>query len=117
MPGLDKSLVEHILPIKEWFKPHKQSLRKFNPEPIPMIKEVQCLLKAGFIRMATYADWLSNIVLVIKKNGKVRVCIDFRDLNLAMSKDEYVMPIANILVDVAAKHGILSFMDRHLGYN
>ena len=62
-------------------------------------------------------NWLSNIVPVIKKNGQVRICIDFRNLNLAMPKGEYVMPIAEMLVDVAANNGILTFMDGYLGYN
>ena len=62
------------------------------------------LLKAGFIRTTRYVEWLSNVVLVVKKNGKLRVCIDFRNLNLATPKDEYPMPVADQLVDAAAKH-------------
>ena len=57
------------------------------------------------------------MVLVIKKNGKIKVCIDFRNLNLATPKDEYQMPMADQLVDAAANHQILSFMDGHSGYN
>ncbi|GKV53168.1 hypothetical protein SLEP1_g59706 [Rubroshorea leprosula] len=54
---------------------------------------------------------------VVKKNGKLRVCIDFRNLNLATPKDEYPMPVTDLLVDGVARHRILSFMDRHSGYN
>jgi len=54
---------------------------------------------------------------MIKKNVQVWVCTDFRDLNLVTPKDEYVMPIADMLVDVVAKHGFLTFMDGHFGYN
>ncbi|XP_072074112.1 uncharacterized protein [Arachis hypogaea] len=50
-------------------------------------------------------------------NGKLRVCIDFRDLNSATPKDEYPMPIADMLIDSTAGHEMLSFMDGYLGYN
>ena len=44
-------------------------------------------------------QWLANIVPMMKKNGKLTVCVDFRDLSATTSKDMYVMPIANMLVD------------------
>ena len=53
----------------------------------------------------------------IKRNGKVRICIDFRNLNLATPKDEYVMPVADMLIDSAAGRKILSLMDGYAGYN
>ena len=52
---------------------------------------------------------------VVKKNGKMRVCIEFRNLNLATPKDEYPMPIVDLLVDSSAGHQILSTMDGHSG--
>ena len=75
------------------------------------------LLKVGFIRTTRYVEWLSNIVPVMKKNGKLRVCIDFRDLNTTTPKDEYPMPVVDLLVDRSAGHSIMSMMDGHLGYN
>ena len=52
-----------------------------------------------------------------KKNGKLRVCIDFRDLNKVTPMDGYPMPIADMLVDAAAGHKGNSFMDGNVGYN
>ena len=52
-----------------------------------------------------------------KKNGKLRVCIDFRDLNKATPMDGYPMPIADMLVDAAVGHKVISFMDGNAGYN
>ena len=52
-----------------------------------------------------------------KKNRKLRVCIDFRDLNKATLMDGYPMPIAEMVVDAAAGHKIISFMDGNAGYN
>jgi hypothetical protein len=54
---------------------------------------------------------------VLKKNGKLRVCIDFRDLNKATPMDGYPMPIADHLVDAASGHKVISFMDDNVGYN
>jgi hypothetical protein len=57
-------------------------------------------------------------VLVEKKGTKkLRVCIDFRDLNKGTPKDEYPMPIADFLVNVASGHRILSILDGNAGYN
>ncbi|XP_024190383.1 uncharacterized protein LOC112194368 [Rosa chinensis] len=55
--------------------------------------------KSGIIRVAKYNQWLSNIVSVRKKNGKMRVCVEYRDLNLATPKDVYPMLVADMLVD------------------
>ena len=54
---------------------------------------------------------------MLKKNGKVRVCIDFRDLNKATPMDDYLVPIADLLVDAAPEHKVISFMDGNAGYN
>ena len=118
MPGLDRTLVEHELRIKPGCKPFRQPPRRFSIETQLGIKdELVRLLNVGFIRTARYVEWLANIVPVLKKNGALRICIDFRNLNLATPKDEYAMPLFDLLIDTAANHAILSFMDGHAGYN
>jgi hypothetical protein len=65
-----------------------------------------------------YAKWVSNIVPVEKKNtGKIRVCIDFCNLNKATPKYEYPMPIADMLINNASGHRIISFLDGNASYN
>ena len=54
---------------------------------------------------------------MLKKNGKLRVCIDFRDLNKVTPMDGYLVPIADLLVDAAPEHKVISFMDDNAGYN
>ena len=66
--------------------------------------EVDCLLKVGFIRETFYPDWLSNPILVKKKNGKWRVCIDFINLNEAYPKDSFLLPRIDQLVEATAGH-------------
>ncbi|XP_072087141.1 uncharacterized protein [Arachis hypogaea] len=118
IPGLDGSLVEHRLALKPNARPVKQTPRHFAPEINVKIKEeIERLIKAKFIRTARYVEWVSNIVPVMKKNGKLRVCINFRDMNNATPKDEYFIQIADMLIDSAAGNEILSFMDGYSGYN
>jgi hypothetical protein len=79
---------------------------------------VERLLDAEFIRPCRYAEWIFNIVPVEKKNtGKIRVCIDFCNLNKATPKDEYPMPIADMLINNASGHRVLIFLDGNVGYN
>jgi hypothetical protein len=119
MPGLDRSIVEHQLPIKSGFKPYKKPPRKIYKDEVlaDVKKEVERLLDANFIRPCRYAEWISNIVPVYKKNRKMRVCIDFRDLNRATPMDGCPMPVADLLVDAAAGRKVISFMDGNAGYN
>jgi hypothetical protein len=80
-------------------------------------KEIEKMLEVGFIRPCRYAEWISSIVPVQKKDGRWRVCVDFRDLNRATPKDEYPMPIAEMLINVVDGNKIMSFMDANAGYN
>ena len=80
-------------------------------------EEIEKLLKAKFIIPTRHVQWLANIVHVMKKNGKLRVCVDFRDLNFVTPKDMYVMHIADMLIDSTANNELLSFMDSFSGYN
>ena len=91
MPGLDRRLVEHKLPIKEGYLLVKQAKRRMSMETELKVKEeIERLAKACFIRPAIYAYRLSNIVLVLKRNtGAIRICLDYRNLNEATPKDEY----------------------------
>jgi hypothetical protein len=113
MPRLSRELVEHRLPFKAGFRPYIQGAGNFKPEIIRRVKEeVDRLLQAGFIQPCRYADWVSNIVPVEKKNTeKIRICVDFRNLNRATPKDEYPMPIADILIDSASSNKVISFLE------
>ena len=112
MPRLDSSLVEDRFPIKPKFHPFQQpSLRMSKEVELKINKEIEKLLKAKFIRPIRYVQWLVNIVPIMNKNGKLRVRIDFRDLNAPTLKDMYMMPITDMLVDSIGNNEFLSFMD------
>ena len=80
-------------------------------------EEIQKQLSVGFLLVVEYLKWLANVIPVPKKDGKVRVCVDFRDLNKANPKDDFPLPHIDILVDSTAGHPMLSFMDGFSRYN
>ena len=82
-----------------------------------MNEEIQKQLSVGFLSMVEYPEWLANVVPVPKKDNKVRVCFDFRDLNKASPKDDFPLPHIDMLVDSTVGHLMLSFMDGFSGYN
>ena len=75
------------------------------------------MLSAGFIREVYYHDWLANVILVKKANGKWRMCVDFTDLNKACPKDSFPLLRIDQLVDSTVGHKLLTFMDAFSGYN
>jgi hypothetical protein len=119
MPGLSREIVEHRLPIKSGFRPFKQKVRTFRLDLLPRIKDkIHRLLEANFIRPCRYAECVSNIVPVEnKESSKLRVHIDFRNLNRATPKDEYPMPIDDTLINNASENRIISFLDGNGRYN
>ena len=118
MPGIDHSIITHRLNVSPSFKPIRQKKRVFAPERDNAIKdEVHKLMAAKLIREVYYLDWLANVVMVKKANGKWRMCVDFTDLNKACPKDSYPLPRIDQLVDSTTGHKLLSFMDAFSGYN
>ena len=78
MPGLDPTIVQHHLPILPHARPVKQKLRRLHPRWSLQVKEeIQKQLNVGFLSVVEYPEWLANVVPVLKKDGKVRVCVDF----------------------------------------
>ncbi|KAI5430618.1 hypothetical protein KIW84_034997 [Lathyrus oleraceus] len=118
MPGLDTDIVQHFLPLKPECVPVKQKLRRTHPDMAVKIKEeVHKQIDAGFLVTSIYPLWVANIVPVPKKDGKVRMCVDYRDLNKASPKDDFPLPHIDMLVDNTAKFKVFSFMDGFSGYN
>jgi len=112
MPGLDTDIVVHRLPLKPECPPVKKKLRRTRPDMALKIKEeVRKQIDAGFLITSEYPQWLANIVPDPKKDGKVRMCVDYRDLNKASLKDDFPLPLIDVLVDSTAKSKVFS------GYN
>ena len=118
MPGLDTDIMEHHLPLKPECPPIKQKLRRTHPDMEMKIKEeVLKQIDVGFLVTSVYPQCIANIVLVPKKDGKVRMCVDYRDLNKASPKDDLPLLHIDMLVDSTKKFKVFSFMDGFSGYN
>ena len=87
-------------------------------ETILKIKEeVEKQLKASFLATITYFDYVTNIVLMPKKDGKVHMCIDYRDLNQANPKDNFPLPHIDTLIDNTMTNMFFLFMNEFSSYN
>ena len=118
MPGLDPGLVVHALNVDLGVKLVIQPVKVFHTDVETQItQEVKKLLATGFIKPIQHPKWLSNVVPVKKKNGQIRCCMDFCNLNKACPKDEFPLPNIDLLVDSATGSSMFSFMDRYSGYN
>ena len=116
MSSLDPTIVQHHLPILPHARPIKHKLRRLHPRWSLQVKEeIQKQLGVGFLLVVKYPEWLANVVPVPKKDGKVRVCVDFRDFNKA--SPDFPLPHIDMLVDNTVGHPMLSFMDGFSRYN
>ena len=118
MPGIDTSIVEHTINMYPDVKPVHQRLHHVHPKKAATIKaEVEKILRAGFIYPIPLTELVSNIVPVMKKQGTIRVCVDYQDVNQACPKDNYPTPFIDQIIDDCARCEIFSFMDGFSGYN
>lgn len=92
-------------------------LRRTRPDISKKIKdEVHKQFDAGFLAVTSYPPWVVNIVAVPKKDGKVRMCVDYHDLNIASPKDDFPLPHIDVLVNNTAQFSVFSFMDGFFDY-
>ena len=100
MPSILREVAEHSLYIQAGSKPVKQCLRRFDEEKRRAIgEEIHKLLAAGFIMEVFHPEWLANPVLVKKKNGKWRMCVDYTSLNKACPKNPFPLHHIDQIVD------------------
>ena len=115
---VDPDFICHHLNVNPSVVPKKQPPRRSSKEHADAVKEeVMKLKKAGAIKEVFYPVWLANTVVVKKKSGKWRVCVNFTNLNKACPKDPFPMPRIDRLVDATAGHPRMSFLDAFQGYH
>ncbi|XP_075655153.1 uncharacterized protein LOC142625361 [Castanea sativa] len=118
VPSVDPEFIVHKLNVDPLCPPKKQRLRRSAKEHVEAVRqEVGKLKEAGAIRETFFREWLINIVIVKKKSGKWRVCVDFTNLNRACLKDLFPMPKIDQLVDATCRHPKMSFLDAFQGYH
>jgi hypothetical protein len=114
-----RELVEHALNVDPKARPVKQPLRQFDePKRKAIAAELHRLENVGFIREIKTMTWVSNPMIVPKKNTNVcRVCVDYTSLNKHCQKDPFPLPRIDQIIDSTAGCGRLSFLDAYSGYN
>ena len=118
VPRVDSEFITHKLNVDPLYPSKKQKPRRSAKQHVEAIKqEVEKLKEVGAIREVFFPEWLSNTVVVKKKNGKWRVCVDFTDLNRACPKDPFPVLKIDQLVDATYGHPRMSFLDAFQGYH
>jgi hypothetical protein len=113
-----EDVVQHTIPLRDDTKSFQQKLRRINPKLAPLVQvELKKVLDVGIISPTRHSSWCSNLVVVRKKNGGIRLCIDFRNLNLACIKDNYPLPNMETLLQRVTGSKIMSMLDGFSGYN
>ena len=98
--------------------PIAQQRYRMNPNFAKQVKlEIDKLLAVGFIKPMNEVSWLSPIIVVPKKNGKIRVCVDYQKLNAATIIDPFPMPFFDAVLDAIAGHEMYSFLNGFFGYS
>jgi hypothetical protein len=89
-----------------------------NPNYGTVVKQnINKLLVIGFIQLVEKVTYLSPIVVVPKKNGKLKICVNFNKLNVATKKDPYLLPFTNEVMNIVARHDVYSFLDGYFRYH
>ena len=108
----------HQLNVNPKAVPRKQPHQRSSKDHVEAVKtKVNKLKQAGTIKEIFYPEWLANTVVVKKKNGKWRVCVDFTNLNKFYLKDPFPIPRIDQPVDATVGHPRMSFLDAFQGYH
>jgi hypothetical protein len=117
MPEIPREVIEHHLKIHHDAKPVQQKPRKQSIKRQNFIREEVCkLLQASFIEEVHHPEWLANPVIIPKANRKLRMCIDYTNLNKACPKDPYPLPRIDQIVESTSGCDLLSFIDAVGGF-
>jgi hypothetical protein len=118
LEGIPLQLAQHRIELDITIPPTRQARYKFNPNYATLVKQnIDKLLITRFIQSIKEATWLSPIIVIPKKISKLRICIDFRKLNVATKKDLYPKPFTYEVLNIIIGYGAYSFLDGYLGYH
>jgi hypothetical protein len=118
LKGIPPQLAQHKIEVDTTIPLTHHAKYRFNPNYAIIVKQdIDKSLTTGFIEFVEEATWLSPIVVVPMKNGKLKICIDFRKLNVATKKDPYPLPFTDEMMNTIAGYEIYSLLDGYLGYH
>jgi hypothetical protein len=110
MKGIHPDLCTHHIYIKEGVRPIHQPQCQMNPTMKDIVKEeLQKLLTTNFIYPISDSQWVSPLVMVPKKNGKWRICVDYRELNKETHKYHFPLPFIDQVLDTLSRKEVFFF--------
>lgn len=113
-----EELFQYEITLKPDTKPFRKKQRPINPTLRPkMQEELTKLSDARIIKQLRHSSWMSNLVPIRKKNGDLRLCVDFRNLNVASLKDNYMLPNIEAMLQNVIGYELISMMGEFFGYN
>jgi hypothetical protein len=105
-------LAQQKIELDSLIPPTHQTMYGLNPNYDLTIKhDIDKLLTIEFIQPIEEATWLSPIVVILKENGKLRICVDFKKLNKATKKDPYPLPFFDEILNIITGYEAYSFLD------
>jgi len=117
LKGILPELAQHIIELDTLIPPAHQARYILNLNYVVVIKhDIDKLLITGFIQLIEKAPWLSTIVVVLKNNGKLRICVDFRKLNRVTKKKTLSLPFFDEVLNIITWYEAFSFLDGYSGY-
>ncbi len=115
--GIFPKLAQHKIELDTSIPPTHQVRYKLNPNYVAIVKQdIDKLLVVGFIQLVEEVTWLSPILVVPMKNGKLRIYVDFRKLNKATKKNPYLLPVFYEVLNIVTRYETYSFLDEYLKY-
>ncbi len=118
LKGIPLKLAQHRIELDTTIPPAHQAKYKLNPNYVTTVNQyVDKLLTTRFIEYVKEVTCLSPIIVVPKRNGKLRICIDFRKLNVATQKDPYPLLVIDEMLNTLTRYEAYSFLDGYLGYH
>ena len=101
----------HVIPIKTGVKPFQQQLRKMHPKLEPLIhNKVKKLVDTKIIFKVQHSEWVANLVPLRKISGEIRLCVDFKNLNKASNKDNYLVPPMEQILQMVSGSELFSLL-------
>jgi hypothetical protein len=118
LKGIPPNITQHQIALDTLIPPIHQARYQLNPNYATIVKQdIDKLLVASFIKHVEEATWLSPIVVVLKKNGKFRIFVDFKKFNAATKKEPYMLPFTYEVINIVAGHEVYTFFDGFFGYH
>jgi hypothetical protein len=112
------TMEQHKIELLPNAKPNRAKQGRWNPRYTAMVKEeLDKLLKTRFIRPVEITEWVFPVVLALKKNGKLRVCVNYKALNKVTKKDRYPLPFCEEILEKVVGHEMYTFGDGYKGYH